>query len=58
MNWNIGFSRNIILELQNKLGIFHIVLEDKSQKKFTNNYRKTKFTKLAEFGRRLTNISF
>ena len=32
MSWNIGFSRNFILKLHNKLGLFHIVLEGKSQK--------------------------
>ena len=31
MSWNIGFSRNLVLKLQNKLGPFHIVLEEKSQ---------------------------
>ena len=28
----IGFSRNLILRFHNKLGLFHIVLEEKSQK--------------------------
>ena len=32
MSWNIGFSRNLLLNLHNKLGLFHIVLEEKSQK--------------------------
>ena len=32
MSWNIGFSRNLVLKLQNKLGLFHIVLQVKSQK--------------------------
>ena len=32
MSWNIGFSRNQVLKLQNKLGIFHIVLQEKSHK--------------------------
>ena len=32
MSWNIGFSRNLVLKLQNKLGFFHIVLQEKSQK--------------------------
>ena len=32
MSWNIGFSRNVFLKLHNKLGLFHIVLEEKSQK--------------------------
>ena len=32
MSWNIGFSRNLLLKLYNKLGLFHIVLEEKSQK--------------------------
>ena len=32
MSWNIGFSRNLILKLHNKLGPFYIVLEEKSQK--------------------------
>ena len=32
MSWNIGFSRNLVLKLQNKLGLFHIVLQGKSQK--------------------------
>ena len=31
MSWNIGFSRNLVLKLQNKLGRFHIVLQGKSQ---------------------------
>ena len=31
MSWNIGFSRNLVLKL-NKLGLFHIVLQEKSQK--------------------------
>ena len=29
---NIGFSRNLILKLHKKLGLFHFVLEQKSQK--------------------------
>ena len=33
MSWNIGFSRNSILKLYNKLGFFHIVLEEKCKKK-------------------------
>ena len=32
MSWNIVFSRNLVLKLQNKLGLFHIVLKEKSQK--------------------------
>ena len=32
MSWNIGFSRNLLLKLHNKLGLFQIVLEEKSQK--------------------------
>ena len=32
MSWNIGFSRNLVLKLQNKMGLFHIVLQEKSQK--------------------------
>ena len=32
MSWNIVFSRNLILKLQNKLGLFHIVRQEKSQK--------------------------
>ena len=32
MSWNIGFLRNLLLKLHNKLGLFHIVLEEKSQK--------------------------
>ena len=32
MSWNIGFSRNLLLKLHNKLGLFHSVLEEKSQK--------------------------
>ena len=32
MSWNIDFSRNLLLKLHNKLGLFHIVLEEKSQK--------------------------
>ena len=34
MSWNIGFgfSRNFVLKLQNKLGLFHIVLQEKFQK--------------------------
>ena len=32
MSWNIGFSINLLLKLHNKLGLFHIVLEEKSQK--------------------------
>ena len=32
MIWNIGFSRNLVLKLQNKLGLFHIILQEKSQK--------------------------
>ena len=31
MSWNISFSRNLVLKLQNKLGRFHIVLQGKSQ---------------------------
>ena len=32
MSWNIGFSRNLVLKLQNKLGLFHIMLQEKSEK--------------------------
>ena len=32
MSWNIGFSRNLLLKLQIKLGHFHIVLQEKTQK--------------------------
>ena len=32
MSWNIGFTRNLLLKLHNKLGLFHILLEEKSQK--------------------------
>ena len=32
MSWIIGFSRNHVLKLQTKLGIFHIVLQEKSHK--------------------------
>ena len=32
MSWNIGFSRNLVLKLEKKLGLFHIVLQEKSQK--------------------------
>ena len=32
MKWNIGFSKNLILKLQNKLGFFHIALQEKFQK--------------------------
>ena len=32
MSWNNGFSRNLDLKLHNKLGLFHIVLEEKSPK--------------------------
>ena len=32
MSWNIDFSRNLYLKLHNKLGLFHIVLEEKSRK--------------------------
>ena len=32
MSWNIGFSRKLILKLHSKLGLFYIVLEEKSQK--------------------------
>ena len=32
MSWNIGFSRKLLLKLHNKLGFFHIVLREKSQK--------------------------
>ena len=32
MSWNVGFSRNSIFKLQNKLGFFHIVLQEKPQK--------------------------
>ena len=31
MSWNLCFSRNLVLKLQNKLGFFHIVLQEKSQ---------------------------
>ena len=31
MSWNVGFSRNLVLKLHNELGLFHIVLEEKSQ---------------------------
>ena len=33
MSWNIGFSRNLILKLHNKLEFFHIVLDEKSKTK-------------------------
>ena len=32
MSWNIGFSRNLLLKLHNKMGFFHTFLDEKSQK--------------------------
>ena len=32
MNWNISFSRNLVLKLESKLGVFHIVFQENSQK--------------------------
>ena len=32
MSWNFGFSKNLVLKLLYKLGLFHIVLEKSSQK--------------------------
>ena len=32
MSWNIGFSKSLVLKHQNKLRLFHIVLQEKSQK--------------------------
>ena len=32
MSWKIGFSRNLVLKLQSKLGVFHIALQENSQK--------------------------
>ena len=32
MSWNIGFSRNLVLKLQNKLVRFYIVFQEKFQK--------------------------
>ena len=31
MSWNYGFSRNLILKLQNKMAFFYIILQEKSQ---------------------------
>ena len=32
MSWDLDFSKNHVLKLQNKLRVFHIVLQEKSQK--------------------------
>ena len=32
MSWNFDFSRKLTFKLHNKLGLFHIVPEEKSQK--------------------------
>ena len=48
MSWKVGFSRNLILKLHNKFRFFHIDLEEKSHKNFTNKYEITKFNKLAD----------
>ena len=32
MSWNIDFSRNLVSKLQNRWGLFHIVLQEKSQR--------------------------
>ena len=57
MSWNIGFSKNLFLNLNNKLGFSHIALQKKTQK-ISLTVIDHKTTLLAEFGRRLTNIHF
>ena len=32
MSWNIGNSRNLYLNMKNKLGLYHVVLSDQDQK--------------------------
>ena len=32
MSWKIGFSRNLVIKLQNKKGLFKIILQEKSHK--------------------------
>ena len=49
MSWNIGFSKNLLLKFDNKLGLFHMFLQEKYLKIFANCYRITKITKLALF---------
>ena len=58
MSWNIVFSRKLVLKFHNKLGLFHMFLQEEDQKNFANCYRITKFTKLAEFERILSSIPF
>ena len=49
MSWNIGFSRNLVLKLQNELGLLHFVLQETSQKFYSNGFGISKFTKTAKF---------
>ena len=48
MSWNIGFSRNLVLKLQSKLGLFHIVLQKKSQKFSLTNLESQNVPKLQD----------
>ena len=48
MSWNIGVSRNLVLKLQNKLGLFHIVLQEKSQKFSLTNLESHSLPKLQD----------
>ena len=32
MSWNIDFSKKLFLKLHNKLGLFYVVLQEKSRK--------------------------
>ena len=51
------FFEKFTLKTSHSIGTFSYCSRRKIPKKFTNNYRITKFTKLAEFGRKITNIS-
>ena len=46
MSWNIGFSRKFVLKLQNKLGLFRIFLQEKSQKFSLTVFESQNLTKL------------
>ena len=58
LSWNIGFSVTLAENFKKKIGIFPYCSTRKTTKNFANCYRITKLTKLAEFGRTLTNTPF
>ena len=53
MSWNNGFSRNLVLKLQNKLVLLKIISQKKVPETFANNFLISKFNKIARLGYRI-----